>query len=147
MKALVYLKNSLYQKLLGLIIKKGKKTKAKGLLVRACKKLIIKTNYSLSYIFLKIFSKLNSIVEVKTVSVKRSQHIVPFSINLKRRVYLIIKWLLLAVLENTKKISLSDKIYEEMLNIVTNMPSKAIKLKTENFQRAYANRSNIHFRW
>jgi ribosomal protein S7 len=71
----------------------------------------------LQTLILKIFLKLNSFVEVKRVRVKRSSHLVPFSIRLKRRSYLIIKWLMQAVKEDTRKVSMSEKLFVEISNI------------------------------
>ena len=106
-----------------------------------------KTGLSLHKILLKLFLKLNSFVEIKKVRIKRSSHFVPFSITLKRRSYLIIKWLMQAILEDKRKISMSEKLFTEIQNTIGNIPSKSIKLRNSNVSQALANRSNIHFRW
>lgn len=140
-------KSNLYSKLVGLLIKKGNKNKAKLIVDSVFLNLSKQTKQSLSYLLFKIFLNLNVFVESKTVRIKRSSHVVPFSIGLKRRSYLIIKWLMKAISENNKNIPIVDKIVEEMLLIINNSSSKALKLRNLNNSQAQANRSNIHFRW
>jgi len=141
------LKTNLYNKLLGFLIKKGNKLKAKKIIDTAFLQVSKKTGHSLSFLLFKLFYKLNIFVESKTIRVKRSSFIVPFSINLKRRSYLIIKWFMKVVLENKKKTSISKKIAEEIFLILKTPSSKVLKLRTLNNTQALANRSNIHFRW
>jgi ribosomal protein S7 len=138
---------NLYNKLLGFLIKKGKKNKAKQVLNKAFFLISEKTGYSMAYILFKVFLKLNVFVEAKTVRVKRRSHIVPFSLGLKRRSYLIMKWLIKSIVENQKKINSSHKIAEEILCLINNSQSKAIKLRNLNNNLSLANRSNIHYRW
>ena len=141
------LKTNLYNKLLGFLIKKGNKLKAKKIIDTAFLQVSKKTGHSLSFLLFKLFYKLNIFVESKTIRVKRSSFIVPFSINLKRRSYLIIKWFMKVVLENKKKTSISEKIAEEIFLILKTPSSKVLKLRALNNTQALANRSNIHFRW
>jgi small subunit ribosomal protein S7 len=137
----------LYNKLLGFLVKKGKKNKAKNVLDNAFSIVSEKTGYSMAYILFKVFLKLNVFVEAKTVRVKRRSHIVPFSLNLKRRSYLIIKWLIKSVSDNKKKINSSNKIAEEIFCLINNTNSKALKLRNLNNNLSLSNRSNIHYRW
>lgn len=141
------LKINLYNKLLGFLIKKGNKIKAKKIIDNAFLQVSKKTGHSLSFLLFKLFFKLNIFVESKIIKVKRSSFIVPFSINLKRRSYLIIKWFMKIVLENKKKISVSEKIAEEIFLILKTPSSKVLKLRAVNNMQALSNRSNIHFRW
>jgi len=143
----ISLKINLYNKLLGFLIKKGNKIKAKKIIDSAFLEVSKKTGHSLSFLLFKLFFKLNIFVESKTIRVKRSSFIVPFSINLKRRSYLIIKWFMKIIVENKKKISISDKISEEIFLILKTPSSKVLKLRALNNMQALSNRSNIHFRW
>lgn len=138
---------NLYDKFLGFLVKKGNKISAKLLLNEAFFKVSKKTGLSLSRILLKLFLKLNSFVEVKRIRVRRSSHLVPFSIRLKRRYYLTIKWLLQAVKEDTRKVSMSEKLFLEIANTIKKVPSRSVKLRNLNISQALANRSNIHYRW
>jgi ribosomal protein S7 len=143
----ISLKINLYNKLLGFLIKKGNKIKAKKIIDNAFLEVSKKTGHSLSFLLFKLFFKLNIFVESKTIRVKRSSFIVPFSINLKRRSYLIIKWFMKIIVENKKKISISQKIAEEIFLILKTPSSKVLKLRSLNNMQALSNRSNIHFRW
>jgi ribosomal protein S7 len=138
---------NLYNNFLGFLIKKGNKIGAKNILTAAFLMVSKKTGYSLQALILKIFLKLNSFVEVKRVRVKRSSHLVPFSIRLKRRSYLIIKWLMQAVKEDTRKVSMSEKLFVEISNTIKKSPSRSVKLRNFNISQALSNRSNIHYRW
>ena len=143
----ISLKINLYNKLLGFLIKKGNKIKAKKIIDSAFLEVSKKTGHSLSFLLFKLFCKLNIFVESKTIRVKRSSFIVPFSISLKRRSYLIIKWFMKIIIENKKKISISQKIAEEIFLILKTPSSKVLKLRALNNMQALSNRSNIHFRW
>ena len=141
------IKNILYNKFLGLLIKKGNKIKAKKILNSALNLASKKSGYSYSFLLLNIFSKLNIIVESKTVNFKRRTFIVPFPISLKRRSYLGIKWLLEAALQNKKRIPIHIKISEEIISLLDCSTSKAFKIKQLNNYQSISNRSNIHYRW
>jgi len=139
---------NLYYKFLGVLTKKGNKNAAKKILDKTFLKLSLKTNTNLQKLFLQIFIKLNSFVEVKNVRVRRASHLVPFSINLKRRSYLILKWLTTAIKEeDTQQNSMVEKLYLEVNNLIQNTQSKALKKKKQNTVNAVKNRSNLHFRW
>lgn len=147
-KKILTANNNLYHKLLGVLTKKGNKTAAKKIIDNTFLKLSAKTNKSLQKLFLQIFIKLNSFVEVKNVRVRRSSHMVPFSINLKRRSYLILKWLTSAIKEeNSQQVSFDEKLYSELESLLNNTQSKALKKKKQNTANAVKNRSNLHFRW
>jgi ribosomal protein S7 len=140
--------NNLYYKFLGVLTKKGNKNAAKKILDETFLKLSLKHNKSLQKLFLQIFIKLNSFVEVKSVRVRRASHMVPFSINIKRRSYLILKWLTTAIKEeDTQQNSMIEKLYLEITNLIQNTQSKALKKKKQNTINAVKNRSNLHFRW
>jgi len=132
---------------LGFLIKKGKKNIAKKTLDNAFILTANKTGLSLHSLILKIFSKLNTYVEIRKLRIRRRSYIVPFSINLKRRAYLAIRWLVLAVEQDTRKVSMAEKLATEIYKVVNNLPCKSVKTKELNNSQAIANRSNIHYRW
>lgn len=147
-KTFISKNKNLYYKFLGVLTKKGNKNAAKKILDKTFLKLSLKTNKTLQTLFLHIFIKLNSFVEVKSVRVRRASHMVPFSINLKRRAYLILKWLTSAIKEeDTQQNSMVEKLYLEINNLIQNTQSKALKKKKQNTINAVKNRSNLHFRW
>jgi ribosomal protein S7 len=141
------LKKNLYSKLLGFFVKKGKKVKSKKILDNAFFLVSKKTGFSFCYILYTLFLKLNIFVEAKKVRIKRRSVVVPFSISLKRRSYLVTKWLMQSVLQNEGRILTEIKLFEEILKVLTNSSSKSLKMKSLNNSQALANRSNIHYRW
>jgi len=141
------LRKNLYSKLLGFFIKKGKKVKSKKILDNAFFLVSKKTGFSFCYILYTLFFKLIIFVEAKKVRIKRRSVVVPFSISLKRRSYLVTKWLMQSVLQNEGRILTEIKLFEEILKVLTNSSSKSLKMKSLNNSQALANRSNIHYRW
>lgn len=138
---------NLYTKFLGSLIKKGNKIKAKKVIDVTFLSLSKLTNYSISFLLYKLFYKLNVFIEAKEVRFRKRINIIPFSITLERRLYLIIKWLLLAVKSNTKNIPISQKITEEILSIFIGNSSSALRLRSLNNVKVLASRSNMHYRW
>ena len=85
---------NLYNKIINFFTKKGNKVKATKIVNEAFDKVSKETGLSFNSILSKLFSKLNSFVEVKKIRVRRGFHLVPFPISHKRSTYLIIKWLI-----------------------------------------------------
>lgn len=143
------IKNNLYNKFVGLLNKKGLKIKAKYILDRALLLTSKKMPVSTNTILITIFLKLHTFIEVKSVKIKRRVVFVPFYINYKRRIYLIIKWILLAVKRDTRKVPLFQKLSFEFVKLLAkkNLKSYTLELKKQNVDLALKNRSNTHYRW
>ena len=140
-------KNSMYSNFLGFLTKDGKKKKAKAILDTAFLKTSKELKIPVHLILIKTFLKLNCFVETKKIRIKRSTHIVPFSITFKRKSYLVIKWIMESVSEDERKLSTSEKLHFELLNILKNKSCKTLIKKDLNVTQALSNRSNIHYRW
>lgn len=147
MRTLNYETKTLYKKFLGFLIKKGNKTGAKYVLDKTFLMVSKSIGLPMHVSMLRLFLNLNSFVEVKKVRIGRRSLLVPFSINLKRRSYLIVKWLMQAIKEKKKKTSLPTCLSEEILQVLRGSNSGAKKLRNLNVSQALANRSNIHYRW
>lgn len=85
------MQSSIYLKLLGFLIKKGKKKIAKDILDKALILVSKETRVAPVLVLLKVFSKLNTFIEIKKVNFRKRSHIVPFVIDYERRTYLITK--------------------------------------------------------
>lgn len=140
-------KGNLYKKFLGVFIKKGNITKAKTILDSTFSIVCRKTGISKEAVLLRLFTLLNTFVEVKKVRIRRRSVVVPFSINLERRSYLIIRWLIQAVKKDTKKSSFATKLSDEILTVLNGASADSKKLRKINISQAISNRSNIHYRW
>jgi ribosomal protein S7 len=138
---------TLYNKFWGFLVKKGNKSQAKNILDDAFFKVYKKTNYSREELLVRLFVKLNSFVEVRKVRIRRKFVLVPFPIRLRRRSYLVVKWIMQSVMNGDKKSSLSKRLTQEILNVLTKSKSKSKSLRRLNFSKALANRSNTHYRW
>lgn len=141
------LKSSLYLKLLGALIKKGHKLKAKKIIDNAFLYVGSINSVPLDQLLLKLFLTLNTFVETKTLSIKRRSYTIPFAISLKRRIYLAISWLLKAVSENKKRFPFALKLGMEIHSILKSKSSAALRYKKLNNKQAILNRANIHYRW
>ena len=137
-----------YEKFLGFIIKKGKKLNSKKILENSFFNVSKKTGFSKKQILIFLFRHLNCFVETRKILIKRRVHLVPFSIKIQRRLYLIVKWLIKAIDSNKAKLSTSEKLSNEILAILKKLSSsKVLNFKKLNNQQSVSNRSNIHFRW
>jgi ribosomal protein S7 len=138
---------NLYKKIVNFFIKDGNKVKANKIVCLAFSKISKKTGLSFDEILSKLFFKLNSFVEIKKIRVRRGFHMVPFPISHKRSIYLITKWLVQAIKEDTRKLPMSDKLATEIYNTIINKSSKSLDIKNSNISQVLSNRANIHFRW
>ena len=142
------LKNVFYKKFLGILIKKGKKTKAKKILDAVFLKVSKKTKMPVNLVLYQVFFNLSTFVEVRRVYSRRSSYLVPFNISFSRRLHLVLKWILMAIRFDTRRVGLVSKLSVEIFRVVKNMPSsQSLKLKGLNNSQAFANKANIHFRW
>jgi ribosomal protein S7 len=141
-------KNSnIYDVLLGCITKQGKRTTAKNILNEVFTKVSINTKKPSSYIMKTIIAKLDSIIEVKSVKIRKNTFLVPTPVNSKRRNYLIVKKILQSVKEDSTNRPIAQKISEEIVNIVTQKSSKSLSKKILITKQAVTNRANTHYRW
>lgn len=140
-------KNLFYNKFLGVLIKKGKKSKAKKILDSVFFKISKITKLSSNLILYRIFLNLNTFVEIRRVRSKAQKNLIPFPISYSRRIFLILKWILFAVSKDKRRISLTNKLFFEIFKIIHRIPSESLNLKNLNNLQAYSNKANIHFRW
>lgn len=140
-------KRNFYETFLGLLIKSGQKVQAKNILDTAFSLVSKQTKLSTNSILLKIVLNLNSFVEIKKIKSKRSTHFVPFPLSTKRKFYLIARWVVASVGEDSRKINFAIKLSEEILMIVLKKPCKSVLKKNLNFKQSVQNKSNIHYRW
>ena len=102
-------------------------------------------NHTLYFIVYKIFSLLNSYIEVKYIKSRKKVFAIPFPISLKRRQFLILKSILKRISLKNRK-SISHNLSNELISIL-NGSSELFNLKKLNNMTAVENRSHLHFRW
>jgi len=141
------LKNkSIYSRFLGSLTKKGSKINAKRILDSSLIKAYKKTKIAPFTIVHKTFSRLNLFLEIKRIKIRKNLHLVPFPLTSKRQNFLKIKWLLEVVKEDARKLSFSEKLSDEISNILLNKRSKVLSKRRLANKEIISNRSNIHFR-
>ena len=138
---------TLYTKFLGFIIKKGNITSAKKILNSTLLIVSKRLKIFIHKVVLYIFKKLNCFIETRRIKIKRGSHTIPFSINFRRRTYLIVMWVIQAIKADKRKCSKSKKLSSEFIKILRGINSISLKIKENNKKQALLNRSNIHYRW
>jgi len=139
---------TLYNKVVGFLTKKGKRNKAVNILNSSFLKINQLSKKPTFYVINKLFSVLNVYVETRTVRVRGGVHTIPFILNLNRRIFLIVKWLISVVKKNSQKSPFFERFTKEISLILNkNSSSKVFRLKVLNENSAIKNRSNIHYCW
>ena len=141
------IEQNFFNKFVSLLSRKGSITKAKLVVTLTFKKLKKRFKQPLSLLLIRAWKKLDVFVESRKVRVRRNFHWVPFTVSVKRRILLALKWILTSALQSKKKIPLSSKLYHEILLVEKGLDSDAFKLKALNNASAQSNRANMHYRW
>lgn len=137
----------LYKKIVGLIQKKGNKTKSEYILSSALFLIKKKLKMPTQIILLNLFKKLKTSVEPRVVRVRRQFHDVPCPVSHKRKTFLIAKWLLKSIEKDKKKISIITKLKRHILKVICTSNSLPYKTKKYIVHKTIENRSNSHYRW
>ena len=147
-KPLTLSKNfNLYDKILGFLIKRGHTEDSISLLTLAFSRICELINRPINYLLVKMFILLNIFVETKTIKTRSRLNIVPFPLNLKRRIHLILKWIFFVIKKDKANTSFVPKFVKEILSILKEKKSEVFKIRATNNSKALLNRSNIHYRW
>lgn len=138
---------TLYYSLLGKVFYIGKKIKWNTSLLSVFELLSFTLNYSIPFLLSKIFIRLYTSVELKKVLSRKRVTFIPFFITVKRSAFLALKWIFFAALKNINITSLKNKLYVELLQLLTLNTSFALQKLEENNDNSFKNRANIHYRW
>lgn len=143
----IQIEQNFFNKFVGLLSRKGCKSKAKKIVIKTFAKLHNTLKTPLSLLLIRVWKRLDVFVEARKVRIRRNFHWVPFMVSVHRRILLALKWILMSALVNKKKLPLSLKLYNEILLIENGGESEALNLRNQNNVSAQANRSNMHYRW
>lgn len=140
-------KLNLYKNFISFIFKSGKKHIWEKIISDIF--LLIKKNLKISQnvILLKIFLRLYSKIEIKKIKTRKKTALVPVFISVRRRFFLALKWLLVAVNKNKLQISLKEKLFLEIFKLTKNKSCESLKQLEINNENVYLNRANFHYRW
>lgn len=136
-----------YKKFIGLLTKKGERKKALKIINNALLNTSKLLTLPVRKIITELYNKLSSSVEIKKIKIRRSVHFVPFPVNLKRKLFLIIKWFVFAISNNELNKNLEYKLREEFLKIVRKQESLVYQHKKYQIQKSFKYQTNTHFRW
>lgn len=131
-----------FNKFLGHLIKKGKKTKSFSILLR----LMLSFKSGKYAVLESVFKEIKPYVEIRHVRVRRSTHMVPFPVNISRQYHLASLWILDSIRRDKRKVSFFVKLRDEIKNIF-NSTGESYKKKNQTYFLALKNRSNSHYRW
>lgn len=139
-------KASLYNKIIGSITKKGKKSLAKKALNHSLYLTSKLYNITSSKILTKTLNQISCYAEIRKVVRRKNVNLIPFPVNKTRQRFLKIKWFLHGVKLNKSKTSFMHKLREEFFkNLETTKYIKAERTLMNNL--LIKNTSNAHFRW
>jgi len=137
---------NLYTYFLCMLIKKGKKNNALKILNFFLYSLYRIYSKPIFMLLNKLFLCLNTFVETKIIRKRKRKYVVPFLINLKRRLFLITHWILF-VIKKEKYKTFSERLIKEVSLLLKGVSSASFNLKKINNSKALQNRSNMHYRW
>jgi len=123
------MKKFIYNQILGVLIKKGRKSLAKKFLDKALFLVSIKTHFSIFKILKIMNENLKIFVEAKEIIRYKKKHYIPYTISIKRQSCLLLKWFLNSINEKNSKISIEKKLAEEILSIINQSETSLTLLK------------------
>lgn len=130
-----------YDLFLGCLIKDGDKIVAKKILDQALFLVSLKFKCPPALILLYIENRLSSLVELRTVSIRKGTIQVPFTVGYNRQRFLIIKNILSTVKKDKTRRSFTLKLSEEIVNVLLNR-GKTISNRNEQIAQVAKFRSN-----
>lgn len=84
-------KTTIYNKLLGSLIKSGKKQKVKKLLDDVLKKVSLELKLPIDLVLIRILCNLDCFIESKMIKVRKNSYVIPFPLSSKRQTFLKVK--------------------------------------------------------
>jgi small subunit ribosomal protein S7 len=139
--------NSIYNKLIGCLIKNGKKLVSEKIVFEVLEEVSSSSNIKIVNVIKFLVIRLGMSVELKTVRLRKNVFKVPIPVQSNRRNYLVIKNLLDIVNGNSSNQSIKVKLVQEILNIINNKNSKSLIVRSSIVKEAFKNKSNVHYRW
>lgn len=139
--------NNIYNKLIGCLTKNGKKSISQQIVFEVIEEVSSFLKIKSVDLIKIIVTRLGTIVELKTVRLRKNIFKVPTPVHSSRRNYLIIKNLLDVINSNSSNQSIKKRLVQEILNIVNFKGSKILSFRANTIKDAFKNKSNIHYRW
>ncbi|MCZ6671273.1 MAG: 30S ribosomal protein S7 [Acidobacteria bacterium] len=135
----------LVTKLINMIMRKGKKNTAEGLVYSAMRTVQAKTQEDPLKILKKAVDNLRPYLEVKSRRVGGATYQVPVEVKTTRRQSLALRWLIHYAQSRGGR-TMKDKLANEIMDAFQNRGG-AIKKKEDTHRMAEANKAFAHYRW
>jgi small subunit ribosomal protein S7 len=147
LRKIVKKKRFLFNKLVNLLNKKGKKTKAHRMVLNILITIRFLTGYSPFFIIYWFIKELKPYV--KSIKVRKAGKVyeVPIPLTKKKQLFLVLTWLINSVKVKNNLNLVKSFISELLYGCFNDSKSKSLKYKNESDKKAYINRAIHHFRW
>lgn len=130
-------------KLINVVMKSGKKTKAENIVYSALSMIHSKQERALE-IFLQALENIKPLVEVKSKRIGGANYRIPVEVKHTRRTTLALRWIKTASTIRGEK-TMSLKLYKELMDAL-NKKGTAIKYRDEMHKLAEVNKAFSHFK-
>jgi small subunit ribosomal protein S7 len=127
------------------VMKRGKKSTAEGVVYRAFKKIGERSQEDPLKVFKKAIDNIKPTLEVKSRRVGGSNYQVPVEVRPERRTSLSLRWLVTFARERPEK-TMVEKLASEILDASQNRGG-AVKKREDTHRMAEANKAFAHYRW
>jgi len=137
--------SNLVSSFVNVVMKRGKKSTAEGVVYRAFDKIRERTQEDPLKVFKKAIDNIKPTLEVKSRRVGGSNYQVPVEVRPERRTSLSLRWLVTYARERPEK-TMVEKLASEILDASQNRGG-SVKKREDTHRMAEANKAFAHYRW
>jgi small subunit ribosomal protein S7 len=137
--------SNLVSSFVNVVMKRGKKSTAEGVVYRAFDKIKERTQEDPLKVFKKAIDNIKPTLEVKSRRVGGSNYQVPVEVRPERRTSLSLRWLVTFARERPEK-TMVEKLASEILDASQNRGG-SVKKREDTHRMAEANKAFAHYRW
>jgi len=137
--------STLISRFINLVMKRGKKSVAEGIVYGAMEQVKEKSKDDPLKMFEKAVENVRPVLETKSRRVGGATYQVPVEVPLNRSTSLAVRWLIRYAQERAGK-SMVEKLSSEIIDAANNRGG-AIKKKEDTHKMAESNRAFAHYRW
>ena len=137
--------SNLVSSFVNVVMKRGKKSTAEGVVYRAFEKIRERTQEDPLKVFKKAIDNIKPTLEVKSRRVGGSNYQVPVEVRPERRTSLSLRWLVTFARERPEK-TMVEKLASEILDASQNRGG-SVKKREDTHLMAEANKAFAHYRW
>ncbi len=137
--------SNLVSSFVNVVMKRGKKSTAEGVVYRAFDKIRERTQEDPLKVFKKAIDNIKPTLEVKSRRVGGSNYQVPVEVRPERRTSLSLRWRVTFARERPDK-TMVEKLASEILDASQNRGG-SVKKREDTHRMAEANKAFAHYRW